>query len=957
MAENTSESKNNAFGKANDDWAKHLRKPEKKRNNKHVRAASKADVKQQTRDLKEITCAKCGTADKTPNSTFPSCNCPKPSTVNTVSKKLKDMLPVRKPYTMPKTSANELNVQTYKDYHAAVKDKPTTPKREKGVATASQLAVTKILGRKNEAIDYDDLDDRYDTKKNVGGKLGKKGQLIGKPVGSRAAQQRHELPRKNRLDKVRNTMKEIGAPIVEGPPMMTREEAKAWLQEKVSKNRGKESLEDRKKKALHAYHARMLGKENVEEDASVKFPPFKRNLKSPSPLTKGSDLRTEPDGSWSIPDPSTDKKKVKESQGDLFDSPPKKTAPTAPTAPKAAPTAPKPAAVVKKAAPTAPKPAAPTSSVTKTRVKPEPQAGLDATVPKARTDTTHTKVVGPSAPPAAKPSAVAKKAGVGVGRHVQGPIDNLSGEKAASTQRTLDAKVKSSSNTPGVIPIGSRAAKNAVDQVKKDLGNDKPGAWTAGVDKVKKVAEPKDVDPYAGAKKLEKDKKWKDVVKTEQTVDEANPVNKAKKNAFVQSVGTNLTKNSPGHSDPRDDRRIGRGVTSSPKPHAPQTDKQYVQQVKKDVNKSMHGSTSSKGIANSKSTKDISREKKDREKYSDWDNHSENVEVVKTEGGNPENKAKKNAMSDKAADPPNPSAPPIGPGHKRAIGRERQQGIGGKGESGRSNDRLARGNLKSDEEWGRKYYPDVDRAGNKRNETPKNEDVIDEISTTSGAGGYETPGAFAGKSHTAAQLKKKEVFGYKLLPAGKKEFYRDGDKLESIVPQYTANMKTLAESILLEVESGMLSEGGNPINKAKKNAVIPQDSAERHVNRTPEKEINKAYDRSVGIHRNDLDTPQQRLAAKRFGDRMAAGTPKKESSLSAGVAVKEYKKPHQQIGQAVQHIHRQLAQIEKCVAAALKTKTEGKVANTDLWKRTFKHLLKLDSRLTNLAREIREIRT
>jgi len=586
MAENTSESKNNPFGKANDDWAKHLRPAGKRDNNKKVRKASKDDVKQQTRDMKEA-------------------------------------------------AANELSVTKYKDYHSAAKD---DPKRKDGIAKASQLAVTKILGRKNEAIDYDDLDDRYDTKQNVGGKLGKKGQLVGKPVGSRAAQQRHELPRKNRLDKVRNTMKEIGAPIVEGPPMMTREEAKAWLQEKVSKNRGKESLEDRKKKALHAYHARMLGK----------------------------------------------KEGVEESQGDLFDSPPKKTAPTAPTSPKAAPTAPKPASVVKKAAPTAPKPASPTSSVTVHKVKPASPSGLETPTSSATRAVTHTKVVGsPTAPKPATPQAP-KSASTNIVRksppsiHQHGPTD-ISGEKSASVKRAYDtektAQVSKASSTQGSVAPGSREARKAILQTKRELGNNKKGAWTAGVDKVKKVAEPKEVDPYAGAKKLEKDKKWKDVVKTEEVIDEISPT----------------------------------------------------------------------------------------------------------------------------------------------------------------------------------------------------EEMVDEISTTSGAGGYETPGAFAGKSHTAAQLKKKEVFGYKLLPAGKKEFYRDGDKLESIIPQYTANMKTLAESI--------------------------------------------------------------------------------------EVAVREYKKPHQQIGQAVQQIHRQLAQIEKCVSMALKTKTEGKVANTDLWKRTFKHLLKLDSRLTNLAREIREIRT
>jgi hypothetical protein len=457
---------------------------------------------------------------------------------------------------------------------------------------------------------------------------------------------------------------------------------------------------------LHAYHARMLGK----------------------------------------------KEGVEESQGDLFDSPPpKKAAPTAPTAPKAAPTAPKPAAVAKKAAPTAPKPAASTSSVTVHKVKPAAPSGLETPTSSATRAVTHTKVVGsPTAPKPATPQAP-KSASTNIVRksppsiHQHGPTD-ISGEKSASAKRAYDtektAQVNKASSTQGSVSPGSREARKAILQTKRELGNHKKGAWTAGVDKVKKVAEPKDVDPYAGAKKLEKDKKWKDVVKTEDVVNELSP--KTMK-SYIKKAG-----------EDRSDADFHAGVTANEPPH-------------------------------------------------------KKVGAVADRFGS----ASQEDALDRAA--------------KRSKGIDRAV------------DKLAK------------------------------EDVIDEISTTSGAGGYDTPGAFAGKSHTAKQLKKKEVFGYKLLPAGKKEFYRDGDKLESIVPQYTANMKTLAESI--------------------------------------------------------------------------------------EVAVKEYKKPHQQIGQAVQHIHRQLAQIEKCVSAALKTKTEGKVANTDLWKRTFKHLLKLDSRLTNLAREIREIRT
>ncbi len=620
MAENTSESKNNAFGKANDDWAKHLRKPGKKINNKQNRRASDADVKQQKNDMKEAcmrpshkNCSKCNT-----NGTNHSSG---------VCRTCRGI-----PAAKPKDSAP--------------KQSDTQPK--------------------NEAIDYDDLDDRYDTKPGAGGKLNKKGERKFAPVGSNAAQQRHDLPRKNRLDKVRNTMKEIGAPITEGPPMMTREEAKAWLQERVSKNKGKESLEQRKKRALQAYHARQLGQ----------------------------------------------KEGVDESQGDLFgDAPETKKEPAKAVAPK--PAAPKaaPAPVVKKAptAPTAPKPAAPTASVTKTVVKPEPQAGLDSTTPKAGTATTISKVVGP-AKPAAPVASTAKQHGPDP-RHKAPAAVDLSSEKAKAAERAA--------KRAGALLPGSKEADDAIASVKATVDSDA---------KTKRNAE--------------KTLRNKALGKTESVVNELSP--KTMK-SYIKQAGND-----------RSDADFHAGVTANKPPHK-----------------------------------------------------------------------KVGAVADRF-------------------------------DSASQEDALDRAAKRS---------KGIDRAVDKLTK----EDVIDEISTTSGAGGYETPGAFAGKSHTAAQLKKKEVFGYKLLPAGKKEFYRDGDKLESIVPEYTANMRSLAESI--------------------------------------------------------------------------------------EVAVKEYKKPHQQIGQAVQQIHRQLAQIEKCVALAVKTKTEGKVANTDLWKRTFKHLVKLDSRLTNLAREIREIRT
>ena len=153
----------------------------------------------------------------------------------------------------------------------------------------------------------------------------------------------------------------------------------------------------------------------------------------------------------------------------------------------------------------------------------------------------------------------------------------------------------------------------------------------------------------------------------------------------------------------------------------------------------------------------------------------------------------------------------------------------------------------------------------------KAEEMVDEISTTGGVAGYLTPGAFAGtRGFSASQKKKKEVFGYRFSPQGKKLANVKGDKLGEAVELYSGNLVLIAEEL------------------------------ERHQ--------------------------------------------------------RTYDKPHQQIGLAISEVSKQLKKLAEAVHRQRRLKTENEVGGPKLWKRTFEHLVKLESCLMKMARDLREIR-
>ena len=153
----------------------------------------------------------------------------------------------------------------------------------------------------------------------------------------------------------------------------------------------------------------------------------------------------------------------------------------------------------------------------------------------------------------------------------------------------------------------------------------------------------------------------------------------------------------------------------------------------------------------------------------------------------------------------------------------------------------------------------------------ENVEPVDEISTTSGAGAYLTPGAFTGtKGFSPKKKKDMEVFDYRLSPLGKKFANQKGDKLGEAAELYVETLNLLVEEV------------------------------ERRQN--------------------------------------------------------SYDKPHQKLGLAIAEVSKQIKKIAEAVSQQRKMKVENNVGGGKLWKRTFEHLVKLESRLMNIARDIREIR-
>lgn len=68
------------------------------------------------------------------------------------------------------------------------------------------------------------------------------------------------------------------------------------------------------------------------------------------------------------------------------------------------------------------------------------------------------------------------------------------------------------------------------------------------------------------------------------------------------------------------------------------------------------------------------------------------------------------------------------------------------------------------------------------------------------------------------------------------------------------------------------------------------------------------------------------------------------------------KLPHQKIGEAISQINKQLKMMERALHYNNRLKSEYGISNESLWKRTQHQMTKLEARLMEMARRLREMR-
>lgn len=116
----------------------------------------------------------------------------------------------------------------------------------------------------------------------------------------------------------------------------------------------------------------------------------------------------------------------------------------------------------------------------------------------------------------------------------------------------------------------------------------------------------------------------------------------------------------------------------------------------------------------------------------------------------------------------------------------------------------------------------------------------------------------------------------------------------------------------------------------------------------------------VGDKRSNSD--HMRQMAKRIGytltNRGAEATGKGDKLNENYYAYRNdpTKLPHQKIGEAMSQINKQLKLMEKALHYNNRLKNEYGISNESLWKRTQNQMTKLEARLMEMARRLREMR-
>lgn len=66
--------------------------------------------------------------------------------------------------------------------------------------------------------------------------------------------------------------------------------------------------------------------------------------------------------------------------------------------------------------------------------------------------------------------------------------------------------------------------------------------------------------------------------------------------------------------------------------------------------------------------------------------------------------------------------------------------------------------------------------------------------------------------------------------------------------------------------------------------------------------------------------------------------------------------PKQKLGRAIAEINRQMNEIDRVIGMNARLKQESNLSNSGMWKRTMRHLSKMESRMITLSSKIRELK-
>lgn len=255
------------------------------------------------------------------------------------------------------------------------------------------------------------------------------------------------------------------------------------------------------------------------------------------------------------------------------------------------------------------------------------------------------------------------------------------------------------------------------------------------------------------------------------------------------------------------------------------------------------------------------------------------------------------------------------------------------------------------------------------------EEELDETTSSSAAGPYNTPFAFRGNSAEgkAKQKKNANQAGYEMVKGQTDDADSAGDPEERVVKFGDGKTKKPMNEIgdkkkchrcsnMTVAKDGICGDCRmKDFNKDFKNAVREDTTEQKPAPRVKCKSCDtmisakrkeEGYDQCSECARGEYEFDEWARTSKHW-------KPKNESTVNEG-RYTDFKMseghPRQKIGKAIREINKQLHEIDKTMKMNARLKKESGLNNDQLWKSTVRGLSVLEGRLNTLATRIREMK-